>query len=371
MSTRSKKQKTNVSLLSNLRVSGLNLVDFVETATEKSIIAKTSSSLVMKCVSNKKEVYAIKVMKLKQRFSDDAMVLYLYALEFKIASFLSSPSFAEICPHFCGVFAYQFSERSINEECAIVETQKVNPIMLMELCDMNLKEFALSCKIEEEVTSVVLQIIYAILCMQSVGISHNDLYVRNILVSKTKNVSHLYDMGDKSLCLKTFGYSVRICDFGLASCYDYNDERGPLTYFYYPDRHLTRPLDILCADHPLKYSHVREGERDFMSALTDIFRLLTFSGDTLRNMTNNLRDYLFHFIVVLDETTPQMPDGGVEFARKMLDAKEIAEFMSTMSLFGTENPDCVFEMPTKQKKEALQEDILRILDKDICKDRVY
>lgn len=371
MSAKVKKQKTNTSLLANLRSSGLSLVDFVDAATEKSIISDTKASLIGKCVSSKKESYAIKVMKLKRRVNDDGMVLYLFKLEFKIASFLASAALATICPHFCGVFAYQLSETTIDADFAIVESQKLHPIMIMELCDTSLAQFAESCKIEEEVTSVVLQIIYAILCMQSVGISHNDLFVRNVLVNKTTDATHLYCSGKTSICLKTFGHSARICDFGLASCYDHKDERGTLSHFYYPGHHFTRPIEIIRADHPLKYSQVRVGERDFMSALTDIFRLLARGSERLRNMTGNLRDYLLHFLTLLDETMPQTPEDGVAFAQKMLDPKEIAEFMSTVSLFGTEDPECVFESPDETKKEALRKDILRILDTETRKDTVY
>jgi serine/threonine protein kinase len=371
MSDPPKKQKIAISLLSGLRGSSSNLVDFAETATTKTLIAQTPGAIVAKCVSPKRETFALKAMKRAEGDKEDEMLSYLYALEFKIASFLGSSLLSSACPHFCGVYAYQFSERTVDVHLAAVESPKVEPIMLMELCDMTLARYFESCAIEEEIASVVLQIVYAILCMQSVGISHNDLFARNILVSKTASASHLYCTGTTTLCLRTFGHSVRICDFGLASCYNHTDERTPLHIFYYPDNHLSRPEDVASADHPLRYSQVRMGERDFMSALAEIFRLLAFGSERLRHFSCNVRDYLLHFMDLLVQVTPRSPENGMAFARKMLDPKEIAEFMNTTSLFGTENPDCVFEVPSPPQQTLLRKHILRVLDTKVSKDVVY
>jgi serine/threonine protein kinase len=371
MSDRGKKRKVG-ELLSDLRELQTPVAQFVASSREPKVLAKTKSAFVAVAHSVADEKFAVKVLATPKTQNQPYLHRYTCELEFKFATFLSSPEFSEHCAYFCRAFAWRISSDALNSQCKLIKKSVAQPILVMEACDLTFKQFLSACEFEEQIMSVVLQIVFALLCMKTVGISHNDLYTRNIMIKTTPATvnQHIID-AKQSLCFNTFGFSVRICDFGLASCYNKPDERGPLNLFYFPDSKLSRPLSLFRAEHVLAYKGVQQSERDFASVLADVYRHLTMSHDEIRDISRNVCNYICHFAEKLENLTPTRPEEGVEFAKSMLEQKTIADFMATDRLFPSAKPDRIYAAPTAAQADKLEAQFGAVFDKLVVDDVNY
>lgn len=66
------------------------------------------------------------------------------------------------------------------------------------------------------ILNCVRQTLTAVLMYESVGITHNDLHVDNIMIRNTPYDIHVYKINDTIIPIMTFGISPVIIDFGLA-----------------------------------------------------------------------------------------------------------------------------------------------------------
>jgi len=77
--------------------------------------------------------------------------------------------------------------------------------------------------------SLIAQVLVAISCMSSIGLSHNDLSINNVVAQATPTRTLVYEFpGAEStpselgaLAINSQGFLFAVCDFGLASCNDW------------------------------------------------------------------------------------------------------------------------------------------------------
>lgn len=81
------------------------------------------------------------------------------------------------------------------------------------------------------ITSIIFQTFAAIVIMYNTfGIKHNDLHLSNIMLSITDKQYIYYKVKDKYYKIPTYGYIVKIIDWGRAT-YDFNGYKGRNTIF--------------------------------------------------------------------------------------------------------------------------------------------
>lgn len=70
---------------------------------------------------------------------------------------------------------------------------------------------------EQQILSLLCQILLLINLINKAGVSHNDLHLRNIRVQKTKATTLTYDTGGRIYELPSYGVKAVIIDFGMAT----------------------------------------------------------------------------------------------------------------------------------------------------------
>jgi len=86
------------------------------------------------------------------------------------------------------------------------------------------------------VKSIVFQIFSAVITMQNIyGLKHNDLHNGNIMLCLTDKTHFYYRFDNKYYKIPTYGYKIKIIDWGRAT-YDFNGHKGHNGIFdYYND----------------------------------------------------------------------------------------------------------------------------------------
>ena len=274
--------------------------------------------------------FALKVVQTHRRRDEivtDRRVMNYWLFEAKIGMFFSrymvgstNPTLAR-CPNFVVQYAVEMSSRvpQVSDETfqKLSVHHSYSCVNVLELFDLGLPK-ALKfddttvfnvLQNEELSFSMISQILAAIVSMSAVGVSHNDLALRNILARRTpyESLAYLFpggcDANDQSmqLIVNTGGVLFAVSDFGLASSYLWEksggdvrfDETSPqygrhgtLTEFYYNEqdavKHARRGLLLFNAEneleHPLRFD-VDTIERDvacfFSNMVSESAKLLS------------------------------------------------------------------------------------------------
>lgn len=162
--------------------------------------------------------------------------LLLAKLEPTIHQFITN-HIEPMCPHFVSLFAFSIGPIGLSKEAR--PTRRYNAdastCIVMSRCEEDIKT-TLDRLTEEKnvpaILSLIAQTFVAIATLASIGVSHNDLFLNNILV-KTEGVPDIicYNHSSRTsgVNLRTHGNLVQICDFGISSHEDWlNDRVAPL-----------------------------------------------------------------------------------------------------------------------------------------------
>lgn len=260
----------------------------------------------------------------------------MWAAEPRIAAFitehligLKSPTIAR-CPNFVAQYGYEYTsvipklnndsimQCSLKKYTAVVTVGEVFDYGTAEEME-KLIEFDL-CPLRNEklAFSMIAQILIAIACLQTIGVSHNDLRLDNIFAHSTTDSALRYQFPSEKifdpsnmLCINSQSVMFAVGDFGIASCEawetsgDMRFEKPNLEYgrhatlgtYYFDERQrMARKSGMLCSDwkgnlaHPLMCD-LDTRERDISAFLTQVvldserlksFRIAQYARDVLK-----------------------------------------------------------------------------------------
>jgi hypothetical protein len=243
-------------------------------------------------------------------------IFKLWATEPRIASFVTDtllgvkkPVLAR-CPNFVAQFGYEYAHTIplhkedqimsyyMKKQCAVVSLHEVFDLGdIKNVCKNSSADNAPFFKNERFAFSYIAQILIAIACLQTIGVSHNDLRRDNIFAHSTDGKVLRYrfpsdvPFDDKAvLSINTQGMLFAIADFGVASCMlweksgDMRFDEPNLEYghhatlgmYYFGDVHrIARKPLMRCVTaveeltHPLRCD-LDTRERDISMFLTEI-----------------------------------------------------------------------------------------------------
>lgn len=135
--------------------------------------------------------------------------------------------------------------------------------------------------------SIIFQILTAIVTMNTVyGIKHNDLHLGNVMLSLTNEKFIIYKINNKIYKVPTFGYCVKLIDWGRAT-YEFNDFKG--------DNHIFRSYD----DCFKQYVFKRINNKGIVNILPSEFRwtdIVMICHNILYSFKDYRDDDIGHFL---------------------------------------------------------------------------
>ena len=167
-------------------------------------------------------------------------------IEIFISYFVSRLTELDISPHFCKIFGcYSTTMRKFtypldDEDCDNSIYNKVKrggevcvvksnvPIYLLALEKFNyeLSDAVEGIKSAAQFYSIIFQIFAALVCINhNYKIYHNDIHIGNIFLQKTAKTHLYYSVGGTLYKIPTFGYIIKIIDWGRAT-YSINSIQG-------------------------------------------------------------------------------------------------------------------------------------------------
>jgi hypothetical protein len=291
------------------------------------------------------------------------------------------------CPHFCAAFAYRLGRASFHHNrLRFGRSYSPSMILLSEPATGTLLDF-LKCHVASPDTSVLLsltiQVFLAIGALSSVGISHNDVFARNVLLFRCPADSVIefhFDSRREPLRLRTYGQLAALCDFGLSSHEDWQcdprlAEAKSLAAFYNaPDKVISeRPRQLFIAAsgkvlHPLQYEALYTNERDFAS----------FCSETILRWEEcrlfKLAAYLHSVLVSLDKFRPRRGDAFVEFVRFVTAPLFVAAFCDSNQLpfvsDATTTIAASYSFPTAEESSVLRQKLCADLSRSATLDQL-
>ncbi len=125
-----------------------------------------------------------------------------------------------------------------NKEGEFMEYKNL-PVYLLatEKADLDIDHLYDNNKLDYNfIKSIIFQIFSTVITMQNIfGIKHNDLHLSNVMLSITDKTHLYYKYENKYFKVPTYGYIVKLIDWGRAT-YDFNGKKGINEIFsYYGD----------------------------------------------------------------------------------------------------------------------------------------
>jgi serine/threonine protein kinase len=288
-------------------------------------------------------------------------------------------------PHFCALFAYCLGSTSFRHSTFRTHPSKdPSLIMISELATNTLSGYVFSLLSKDDFSgfiSMILQVFMAIGALGSVGIEHNDLFTRNILLFDYDKVIRYHFGGSDWVQIKTCGQLVAFCDFGLASHSAWiNDPRvnnaSTLSDYYYNSdnvvRQKPRSLFILNRNRqvisPLSFAALSGFQRDFASFCTEIITLLNREKGTVA--TEAICRYLRTVLATLIDTDTSTCELAVDFVKRVTDYTFVSKHTEHEHLLlpfeyqFCENAD-VYSFPTVFESQDLSNTLCNLLSETI------
>jgi serine/threonine protein kinase len=157
----------------------------------------------------------------------------------------------------------------------------------------------------EQVYAIFSQVLVATVLMSADGISHNDLHLDNVMLSRTPIQSVIVRTPGRSVCFPTFGWCVKVIDFGLSTWRFADgstlnaDSLSRVGYAVTPNADLrTIALDLATRqqevwpprpEDPTGSDHLRDMQDPYYAALTKaVVALCAFQGGGPRGLLHFL-----------------------------------------------------------------------------------
>jgi len=313
----------------------------------------------------------------EQAFADQGHVL-VDKLEATIASFFSRRTLAQ-CPNLSICYGYQWGKARVNGDARrLVRSQTASLLMLSEAADDTLAARIGGYYRDDNIGAVfssLIQCLMAMCVMSRYGVSHNDLLSKNVLVSDCAGDVAYTLPPDLTLsgrvlpeaacvAIRTNGVHVQLTDFGLASQREWlesHDGTQPLLdcdprvahwdlsspslhHYYYehtPDKlRSTIPAGMKLESceaevsfvHPLRYTHLKDNERDVASLLSEQLYYLAERG--LQNRTTRAaRRYCTAVLGTLERHRPASSDEFIVFVSRVVCPRFVGNFAPVEDIF--------------------------------------
>lgn len=231
------------------------------------------------------------------------------------------------------------------------------------------------------VFSCIVQVLMAVATMTCYGVSHNDLFLHNVVVDKcgSEPIAYVFPSGKRRV-VNTHGRLMALCDFGLAASDDWLDEKDDcdprvrpetetgcvdMTTYYYelepasiiegrpPNGIPSGPEQVL--PHTLSYKGLGAHERDITSFLagaliaTESVRIPTRASIAVRRYTKDM-------LSALDKEAPNTDAEIVSFIESITSRATIGMYCNSSRVFGGEDDavsaERTYALPTETERAA-------------------
>ncbi len=339
----------------------------------------------------------------------------VWMAEPRIASFLTEhfvglrcPTIAR-CPHFVAQFAYECTNviPELYGDVTMPLYMKKNTavVSLSEVFDLKTAMHLVAqetsfLSVESRAFSLIAQVLIAISCLQTIGVSHNDMRLENIFAHSTVNSTLRYQFpGEKlfdpsgMLCIRSQGVLFAVGDFGIASCTAWEESGGDMRFdkpnleygrhatlgcYYYEDRQqISRKNGMMCLDsagnivHPLRCD-VDTMERDISFFLTQI----VVEADKLQS--NSVALYARNVLNAYNVA------GRLQSAKQIMEiTKRVLSREFTSATFGAEtaenfygSSEClpghhVYILPNEFDGQFMERELAKLLDQEYNLDSLF
>lgn len=339
----------------------------------------------------------------------------LWVAEPRIASFLTEhlvgqrcPTIAR-CPHFVAQFAYECTnvipELHDNVTMPLYMKKNTAVVSLSEVFDLKtamhlVQQEPSFLSVESRAFSLIAQVLIAISCLQTIGVSHNDMRLDNIFAHSSANSVFRYQFpGEKLfdpaglLCIRIQGVLFAVGDFGIASCSAWEASGGDMRFdtpnleygrhatlgcYYFDDRQqISRKSGMMCLDsvgnvaHPLRCD-LDTMERDVSFFLTQII----FESD--RQESRSVAQYARTVLKEYDVA------GRLQSAKQIMEiTKRVLSREFTSTVFGAEiaasfygSSEClpghhIYMLPNEFDGQFMERELAKLLDQEYKLDSLF
>lgn len=159
---------------------------------------------------------------------------------------------------------------------------------------------------------------------------HNDLYLKNILYSKTESVDFVYKLSGRHYYIKKCHYLFKISDFGIASSPDYlNNRHTDMSHLNVEKRAVKSMRHLSFENHILDYQNVQPYARDLVTVL----RSLSLAS----RLNNSVQTWVNNSLVTLDryclENRMHHWDGTIQFIDEIFSPSFLSSAKLSSTLF--------------------------------------